>query len=182
MLQPMPPCAARSPNAEAQPWRKASPQNLRRSHAAHHSRACLGCNPRGETAVEQAIFTLASVRKPSPKVPARPGSPRCFPIRNAFRGAVLGFSRAERTSNSRVLASIIMRGLERESKIVSLRITISDRPGMLGEIASEIGALRREHSGGVSSPLLSRRAGEGDARRYRDRNQDRAHAMRPLAS
>ena len=38
-----------------------------------------------------------------------------------------------------MLASIIMRGLERESKIVSLRITISDRPGMLGEIASEIG-------------------------------------------
>ncbi len=32
-----------------------------------------------------------------------------------------------------------MRGLERESKIVSLRITVTDRPGMLGEVASEIG-------------------------------------------
>ena len=32
-----------------------------------------------------------------------------------------------------------MRGLERESKIVSLRISLSDRPGMLGEIATELG-------------------------------------------
>jgi threonine dehydratase len=33
----------------------------------------------------------------------------------------------------------MIRGLERESKIVSLRLSIVDRPGVLGEIASELG-------------------------------------------
>ncbi len=32
-----------------------------------------------------------------------------------------------------------MRGLERDNKIVSLRISVPDRPGILGEISSELG-------------------------------------------
>lgn len=39
----------------------------------------------------------------------------------------------------RILASIMIRGLGRERKIVSLRLTISDRPGVLGNIATTLG-------------------------------------------
>ncbi|HEY6860281.1 MAG TPA: threonine ammonia-lyase [Pseudolabrys sp.] len=41
----------------------------------------------------------------------------------------------------RVLASIMVRELERENRIVSFRLTIPDRPGVLGTIATRIGAL-----------------------------------------
>ena len=41
----------------------------------------------------------------------------------------------------RILASITVRELERESRIVSFRLTIPDRPGVLGPIATRLGAL-----------------------------------------
>ena len=41
----------------------------------------------------------------------------------------------------RILASIMVRELERESRIVSFRLTIPDRPGVLGIIATRLGEL-----------------------------------------
>ncbi len=41
--------------------------------------------------------------------------------------------------DARVLASIMIRSLEREGKILALRLVISDRPGMLGRIATLLG-------------------------------------------
>ena len=41
----------------------------------------------------------------------------------------------------RILASIMVRELERENQIVSFRLTIPDRPGVLGIIATRLGQL-----------------------------------------
>jgi threonine dehydratase len=41
----------------------------------------------------------------------------------------------------RILASIMVRELEREQHIVSFRLIIPDRPGMLGQIATRLGEL-----------------------------------------
>ncbi len=41
----------------------------------------------------------------------------------------------------RILASVMVRELERESRIVSFRLTIPDRPGVLGQIATRLGQL-----------------------------------------
>jgi threonine dehydratase len=41
----------------------------------------------------------------------------------------------------RILASIMVRELERENQIVSFRLTIPDRPGVLGTIATRLGRL-----------------------------------------
>jgi threonine dehydratase len=41
----------------------------------------------------------------------------------------------------RILASIMVRELEREDRIVSFRLTIPDRPGVLGMIATRLGEL-----------------------------------------
>jgi threonine dehydratase len=92
-----------------------------------------------ETAVEQAIFTLASVQKTVAEGASAAGLAAVLTNKERFAGRRVGLFQSGANIDSRVLASIIMRGLERESKIVSLRITISDRPGTLGEIASEIG-------------------------------------------
>jgi threonine dehydratase len=41
----------------------------------------------------------------------------------------------------RILASIMVRELERQEHIVSFRLTIPDRPGVLGQIATRLGQL-----------------------------------------
>ena len=41
----------------------------------------------------------------------------------------------------RILASIMVRELERGEQIVSFRLTIPDRPGILGQIATRLGDL-----------------------------------------
>ena len=41
----------------------------------------------------------------------------------------------------RILASIMVRELERDDRIVSFRLTIPDRPGILGQISSRLGEL-----------------------------------------
>jgi threonine dehydratase len=44
--------------------------------------------------------------------------------------------------DARLLASIMVRELERDDRILALRITTADRPGILGQIASRLGQLK----------------------------------------
>jgi threonine dehydratase len=92
-----------------------------------------------EAAIEQAIFCLASVQKTVAEGASAAGLAALLANRPQFAGKRVGLLQCGANIDPRVLASILMRGLERESKIVSLRISIADRPGTLGEIASELG-------------------------------------------
>ena len=68
----------------------------------------------------------------------------------------------------RILASIMVRELERDDRIVSFRLTIPDRPGVLGTDRHAARRARRQYSRGRSSPAVSRCAGQGrQARRHR---------------
>jgi threonine dehydratase len=58
-----------------------------------------------------------------------------------FRGKRVGLILCGGNIDPRILASIMVRELERESRIVSFRLTIPDRPGVLGVIASRLGEL-----------------------------------------
>src|SRR5207237_5791554 len=58
-----------------------------------------------------------------------------------FRGKRVGLILSGGNIDPRVLASIMVRELERGNQIVSFRLTIPDRPGVLGAIATRIGAL-----------------------------------------
>jgi threonine dehydratase len=58
-----------------------------------------------------------------------------------FAGKRVGLILCGGNIDPRILASIMVRELERESHIVSFRLTISDRPGMLGQIATRLGEL-----------------------------------------
>jgi threonine dehydratase len=92
-----------------------------------------------ESAIEQAIFALASLQKTVAEGASAAGLAAILADKPRFAGRRVGLFQCGANIDPRVLASIMMRGLERESKIVSLRISINDRPGMLGEIASELG-------------------------------------------
>ena len=58
-----------------------------------------------------------------------------------FKGRKVGLVLCGGNIDPRVLASIMVRELERDSRIVSFRLTIPDRPGVLGTIATRIGTL-----------------------------------------
>lgn len=58
-----------------------------------------------------------------------------------FRGRKVGLVLCGGNIDPRILASVMVRELERESRIVSFRLTISDRPGVLGQIATRLGEL-----------------------------------------
>src|SRR3974390_2350120 len=58
-----------------------------------------------------------------------------------FRGRRVGLILCGGNIDPRILASIMVRELEREHRIVSFRLTIADRPGVLGPIATLLGRL-----------------------------------------
>jgi threonine dehydratase len=58
-----------------------------------------------------------------------------------FAGRKVGLVLCGGNIDPRILASIMVRGLERENRIVSFRLTIDDRPGLLGRIATTLGRL-----------------------------------------
>jgi threonine dehydratase len=58
-----------------------------------------------------------------------------------FRGKKVGLILCGGNIDPRILASIMVRELDRDSRIVSFRLTIPDRPGVLGNIATRLGEL-----------------------------------------
>jgi len=58
-----------------------------------------------------------------------------------FRGKAVGLVLTGGNIDPRILASIMVRELERDDRIVSFRLTIPDRPGVLGVIATRLGTL-----------------------------------------
>ena len=58
-----------------------------------------------------------------------------------FRGRRVGLVLSGGNIDPRILASIVVRELARDERIVSFRLTIPDRPGVLGEIATLLGRL-----------------------------------------
>ena len=58
-----------------------------------------------------------------------------------FAGRRVGLILCGGNIDPRILSSIMFRELERESRVVSFRLTIPDRPGVLGVIATRFGTL-----------------------------------------
>jgi threonine dehydratase len=58
-----------------------------------------------------------------------------------FTGKRVGLILCGGNIDPRILASIMVRELKRETRIVSFRLTIPDRPGVLGPIATRLGEL-----------------------------------------
>jgi threonine dehydratase len=56
-----------------------------------------------------------------------------------FRGRKVGLILCGGNIDARILATIMVRELERDDRIVSFRLTIADRPGILGQIATRLG-------------------------------------------
>ena len=94
-----------------------------------------------ETDVERAIAAYLTEQKTVAEGAGAAGLAALLSDPAHFRGRQVGLVLCGGNIDPRILASVIYRELEREQRIVNLRIKIDDRPGTLGRIATLLGTL-----------------------------------------
>ncbi len=92
-----------------------------------------------EEAIEQAICAYASDQKTMAEGAGAAGLAAVMSQPERFAGRKVGLVLCGGNVDPRTLASIMVRGLERDGKILSVRITIPDQPGVLAEITACFG-------------------------------------------
>ena len=130
-----------------------------------------------EEHIERAVNAYLTLQKAMAEGAGAAGLAAMLANPQRFAGRRVGLVLCGGNIDPRILASIMIRELERENRIVSFRLTIADRPGLLGQIATTLGTARRQHPRSRSPADVSRRAGQGRAAR-RHRGDARRRACR----
>jgi threonine dehydratase len=94
-----------------------------------------------EEHIERAVNAYLTLQKAMAEGAGAAGLAAMLVKPERFRGRKVGLILCGGNIDPRILASIMVRELERESRIVSFRLTIPDRPGVLGQIATRLGQL-----------------------------------------
>jgi threonine dehydratase len=94
-----------------------------------------------EAQLERAVNAYLTLQKTMAEGAGAAGLAAMLAEPDRFRGKKVGLILCGGNIDPRILASIMVRELERETRIVSFRLTIPDRPGVLGIIASKLGTL-----------------------------------------
>jgi threonine dehydratase len=94
-----------------------------------------------EAHLERAVNAYLTLQKTMAEGAGAAGLAAMLAKPQRFRGKKVGLVLCGGNIDPRILASIMVRELERESRIVSFRLTIPDRPGVLGLIATRLGEL-----------------------------------------
>ena len=92
-----------------------------------------------EPLIERAVNTFLTLQKTMAEGAGAAGLAAMLAQPARFTGRKVGLILCVGNIDPRILASIMVRELERETRIVSFRLTIPDRPGILGQIASRLG-------------------------------------------
>jgi threonine dehydratase len=92
-----------------------------------------------EEHIERAIVMFLEIEKTVTEGAGAAGLAAILAQREAFAGRTVGVVLTGGNIDTRLLASILMRGLVRDGRIVRLRIKINDRPGALAAVATQIG-------------------------------------------
>jgi threonine dehydratase len=94
-----------------------------------------------EESIERAVNAYLTQQKTMAEGAGAAGLAAMLAEPARFAGRKVGLGLCGGNIDPRILSSIVVRGLERESRIVSFRLTIDDRPGLLGRIATTLGRL-----------------------------------------
>jgi threonine dehydratase len=94
-----------------------------------------------EAHLERAVNAYLTLQKTMAEGAGAAGLAAMLAAPERFRGRKVGLVLCGGNIDPRILASIMVRELEREDRIVSFRLTIPDRPGVLGQIATRLGEL-----------------------------------------
>jgi threonine dehydratase len=95
----------------------------------------------GETLLERAVNLYLTRQKTIAEGAGAAGLAALLAEPERFRGRKVGLILCGGNIDPRILAAIMVRELEREDRIASFRISIPDRPGMLGKVATLLGRL-----------------------------------------
>jgi threonine dehydratase len=94
-----------------------------------------------EVLIERAVNAFLTLQKTMAEGAGAAGLAAMLAAPERFAGRKVGLILCGGNIDPRILASIVVRELERENRIASFRLTIPDRPGVLGQIASRLGDL-----------------------------------------
>jgi threonine dehydratase len=94
-----------------------------------------------EAHLERAVNAYLTLQKTMAEGAGAAGLAAMLAKPERFAGKKVGLVLCGGNIDPRILASIMVRELEREDRIVSFRLTIADRPGLLGQIATRLGTL-----------------------------------------
>jgi threonine dehydratase len=94
-----------------------------------------------EAHLERAVNAFMILQKTVAEGAGAAGLAALLSEPDRFKGRRVGIVLSGGNIDPRILASVMMRELQRESRIFSFRLTIPDRPGVLGQIATRLGAL-----------------------------------------
>ena len=109
--------------------------DARRSSATWSTTSCW--SPRTSSSARSTLCSRS--RRPWPRAPARRVWRRCWPTPSGFAGRQVGLVVCGGNIDTRLLASMLMRGLVRDGRLVRLRIAITDAPGALARVTRLIG-------------------------------------------
>ncbi|PTM43624.1 threonine ammonia-lyase [Bosea sp. 124] len=93
----------------------------------------------GEDLIERAVNAYASLQHSLAEGAGAAGLAAMLKEPGRYAGRKVGLVLCGGNIDTRLLAAIMVRELEREDRIVAFRLTTSDRPGLLGKVASLLG-------------------------------------------
>jgi threonine dehydratase len=93
-----------------------------------------------EQRLEYAVAAFMTLQKTMAEGAGAAGLAAVLSESERFRGRKVGLVLTGGNIDVRVLAAILVRSLEREHKIMSLRLVVNDLPGTLGRVATCLGA------------------------------------------
>jgi threonine dehydratase len=94
----------------------------------------------GEDLIERAVNAYASLQHSLAEGAGAAGLAAMLKEPGRYAGRKVGLVLTGGNIDTRLLAAIMVRELEREDRIVAFRLSSADRPGLLGRIASLLGA------------------------------------------
>jgi threonine dehydratase len=94
-----------------------------------------------EVLIERAVNAFLTLQKTMAEGAGAAGLAAMLAKPERFAGRKVGLILCGGNIDPRILASIVVRELERDHRIVSFRLTVPDRPGVLGQITSRLGEL-----------------------------------------
>ncbi len=93
----------------------------------------------GEPELERAVNAFAINQRTLAEGAGAAGLAAILADPESFRGKRVGLVLCGGNIDARLLASIMVRELERESRIMTFRLVMQDRPGLLGHLATRLG-------------------------------------------